>query len=337
MSIRNYNVIAKEIEKNLSLKEIRSIQKELACLPNREQSKKLFEVLISQYLLEKYPAENHVICSLGGSPSVFIPVLQFLKPDFWENFRHIAFSGSWFAVKNIYGNTTQLELRGWLTKQPSKEKITAYRKYLESIGITPKTLVSGEKIYVILECIGRGSGLFSFATIIFDWVKEEYPSINTKDINIKFFCFPQIPEIWERFSAQSSHYFNLHSEDHKTLVAGDLFPVEKREGVYNQVLDESHGLGGPPSKRLVPSFKSSVWGDFDPHDFVISPEIQKFIYTLYIMITFPKNNEDGNNIYLEKIKQEKVKTIPLKSLVLQGEFNQAFAEFKCRYLGISKL
>ena len=106
--------------------------------------------------------DQPIIC-LGRSPKWFLNTAYWMK-DGVPDYKFVAFSRYWFYNSPIKGMT---KLKN---EAPTEEEELTYRKYLDRIGVNPKTIVEtmqkeGKKT-VITDYVCSGKGVCSFLDVL---------------------------------------------------------------------------------------------------------------------------------------------------------------------------
>ncbi len=113
--------------------------------------------------------DNKIIC-LGRSPKWFLNGALWLK-DGIKDYDFVAFSGYWYLMdKN--GNLVKSEKNA-----PTDEEKSAYKKYLNSLRVSPEEIVksykeTGKKV-IITDYIGFGKGMCSFLDVMSEYAQEQ--------------------------------------------------------------------------------------------------------------------------------------------------------------------
>lgn len=136
-------------------------------LPLRnEKTMEKFVEMSKKYLKYK---DQPIIC-LGRSPKWFLNAANWLENGI-QDYKFAAFSGYWY--RPIGDNSVKLIP----SDAPTEEEETAYRKYLDRIGVTPQKIVEtmkneGKKT-VITDYICTGKGACSFLDILSRYADEQ--------------------------------------------------------------------------------------------------------------------------------------------------------------------
>lgn len=155
-----------DFDKILAENENDIFDKKYKTLPLKTE-RNMDEFLKTSKIYTKYK-EQPIIC-LGRSPKWFLNTALWMK-DGIDNYNFVAFSKFWYWPDKQEG------MRRMASVAPTKEEITAYRKYLNRIQADPKTIVenyekTGKKT-VITDYISTGKGVTSFLEILSDYADD---------------------------------------------------------------------------------------------------------------------------------------------------------------------
>ena len=130
---------------------------------------KVMEQFIDVCNIYKNMKDNPIIC-LGRSPKWFLNGALWLK-DSIDDYKFAAFSGYWYLIDK-YGDLYKSDKLA-----PTEEEKKSYKRYLNSIRVTPKHIVdvcekTGKKV-IITDYIGFGKGMCSFLDLMSEYAQEQ--------------------------------------------------------------------------------------------------------------------------------------------------------------------
>ena len=113
--------------------------------------------------------DQPIVC-LGRSPKWFLDTASWLK-DGIDDYKFVAFSGYWYRPVG-HGEVKLIK-----SEEPTKEEETAYRRYLDRVGVIPQKIVEtmkneGKKT-VITDYLCTGKGACSFLDMLARYADDE--------------------------------------------------------------------------------------------------------------------------------------------------------------------
>lgn len=181
--------------------------------------------------------KDQPIISVGRSPKWFLDAASWMKDGIDpKNYKFVAFSKYWYLPDKTEGMVRKDNLA------PTKEEITAYRKYLKRAKADPKTIVdnfekTGKKT-VLTDYISTGKGVTSFLEVMSNYADD-------MGILEKFSKSIQIVGIGSMEYLEKFHY-----EDEEISTPEVIMP-EKLKKYKNNIKQEYHDLSYPMFEQML--------------------------------------------------------------------------------------
>lgn len=128
-------------------------------------------IATSTQLLYDHPDATRFV-ALGRTPLRILQAASLQEEGLGKQFGYAAFSGR-FARLDMSVSKPRLQLSE--KDAPTSEQLTAYKLYLNDLGLHPIRIIQDHsplKPLVIVEAITSGGGLFSFLTLLHNWATE---------------------------------------------------------------------------------------------------------------------------------------------------------------------